>query len=99
EVGFMRALGRPLAGYTNVTAAYAERARAYRSRGPSPMDGDRPHVEIEDFDLAENLMLEVAILASGGRVVRREVAPGEELTDLTAFAQAAAELATALADG
>ena len=57
------------------------------------------HVAIEDFDRAENLMLEVAILASGGRVVRREVAPGEELTDLAAFAQAAAELASALADG
>jgi len=27
EVGFMQALGRPLAGYTNVTADYAERAR------------------------------------------------------------------------
>ncbi len=97
EVGFMRALGRPLAGYSNVTAAYAERARAYRSRGPSPMDGDRPHVEIEDFDLAENLMIEAAILASGGSVVRRGVAPGAELTDLAAFAQALGVLASTLA--
>jgi nucleoside 2-deoxyribosyltransferase len=41
EVGFMQALGRPLAGYTNVTPDYAERARAFRARGPATMDGDR----------------------------------------------------------
>jgi nucleoside 2-deoxyribosyltransferase len=97
EVGFMRGLGRPMAGYTNVAPAYADRARAYRSRGASPMDGDQQHVEIEDFGLAENLMIEVAILSSGGRVVRRQVTPGTELTDLAAFAQAAGELARILA--
>jgi nucleoside 2-deoxyribosyltransferase len=97
EVGFMRALGRALGGYTNVGPAYAERARAYRVRGPAPWDGDRPPLEIEDFGLAENLMIEMAILSSGGRVVRREVAPGAELTDLAGFAQALGELAAMLA--
>ena len=62
EVGFMQALGRPLAGYTNVTPDYAERARAFRARGPATMDGDRADLEIEDFGLAENLMIEVAIV-------------------------------------
>src|SRR5947207_7566021 len=96
EVGFMQALGRPLAGYTNVTHNYAERARAFRARGPAPMDGDRADLEIEDFGLAENLMIEVAIVSSGGRVVRRQAAPGAELTDLTAFAECLADVARVL---
>ncbi len=66
EVGFMRALGRPVFGYTNVIADYAERARAYRARGVAADDGDRADVQIEDFDGAENLMLTAAIEASGG---------------------------------
>ena len=72
----MQALGRPLAGYTNVTPDYAERARAFRARGPATMDGDRADLEIEEFGLAENLMIEVAILSSGCRVVRRDVRRG-----------------------
>ena len=40
------------------------------------MDSDRADLEIEDFGLAENLMIEVAIVASGCRVVRRAVAAG-----------------------
>jgi nucleoside 2-deoxyribosyltransferase len=97
EVGFMQALGRPLAGYTNVTADYAERARAFRARGAATMDGDRANLEIEDFGLAENLMIEVAILSSGGRVVRRQVVPGTELTDTVAFVQCLADVAERLA--
>ena len=62
EVGFMQALGRPLAGYTNVTPDYSKRAQAFRARGPAPMDADRADLEIEDFGLAENLMIEVAIV-------------------------------------
>ena len=97
EVGFMQALGRPLAGYTNVAAGYAERARTYRTRGPASMDCDRVDLEIEDFGLAENLMIEVAILSSGGRVVRRQVVPGTELTDTAGFAQCLADMAERLA--
>jgi nucleoside 2-deoxyribosyltransferase len=93
EVGFMQALGRPLAGYTNVAAGYAERARAFRARGPATMDSDRLDLEIEDFGLAENLMIEVAILSSGGRVVRRQVVAGTELTDTAGFAQCLADMA------
>ncbi len=97
EVGFMQALGRPLAGYTNVAAGYTERARTYRARGPAAMDSDRADLEIEDFGLAENLMIEVAIWSSGGRVVRREVVPGMELTDTAGFAQCLADMAERLA--
>jgi nucleoside 2-deoxyribosyltransferase len=97
EVGFMQALGRPMAGYTNVAAGYTERAQAFRARGPAAMDGDRADLEIEAFGLAENLMIEVAIVESGGRVVRRDVPAGAELTDLGAFVECLADIARVLA--
>ncbi len=52
EVGFMRALGRPVLGYTNVTADYRERAEAWRRAVPhlTLPDADHPEAEIEDFD-------------------------------------------------
>ena len=97
EVGFMQALGRPLSGYTNVTPGYTERAHAFRARGPAAMDGDRADLEVEDFGLAENLMIEVAIVSSGCRVVRRAVPAGAELTDLVAFAECLTDIARVLA--
>jgi nucleoside 2-deoxyribosyltransferase len=85
EVGFMRALGRPVLGYTNVAADYRARAEVYRSAPPPLPDFDHPEAEIEDFDGAENLMIEVAIAASGGAVVRTAVPPGEEMRDVAGF--------------
>jgi nucleoside 2-deoxyribosyltransferase len=85
EVGFMRALGRPVLGYTNVAADYRERSEQYRRVAPGLPDADAPDVEIEDFDGAENLMIEAAIEASGSGIVRRAVAPGQEMRDLAGF--------------
>jgi nucleoside 2-deoxyribosyltransferase len=83
EVGFMRALGRPVLGYTNVAAGYRERAEEYRRTSPGLPDADATDIEIEDFDGAENLMIEAAILASGGHVVRSTVPQGQEMRDLS----------------
>jgi len=91
EVGFMRALGRPVLGYTNVPDDYARRARTYRALSPHPADCDGPNIDIEDFDLADNLMIEIAIQASGSRLVRVEAAPGERMTDLRGFVLCLAE--------
>jgi nucleoside 2-deoxyribosyltransferase len=92
EVGFMRALGRPVLGYSNVGGDYRARVEAYRASGaPLPADGDRPDVEIEDFGLAENLMISIAIHEAGGSVVCRDIDPASRLTDLTAFAEALAQ--------
>ena len=99
EVGFMQALGRPVSGYTNVVPDYRERVLDLRSRGPSTMDCDRADLEVEDFGLAENLMIEIAIRACGCRVVRRKVAPGAELTDLSAFEQCLADVARVMRRG
>ncbi|MEQ1647554.1 MAG: nucleoside 2-deoxyribosyltransferase [Hyphomicrobiaceae bacterium] len=78
EVGFMRALGRPVFGYSNAPSDFAARARAFREHGFAPEDCDRADIQIEDFDLAENLMITEAITASGGSVVRHS-GPMEDL--------------------
>jgi nucleoside 2-deoxyribosyltransferase len=93
EVGFMRALGRPVLGYTNVTADYRTRAELYRSAPPPLPDFDHPEAEIEDFESAENLMIEVAIVASGGTVVRTAAPPGEEMRNLAGFEACLAQAA------
>jgi nucleoside 2-deoxyribosyltransferase len=96
EVGFMRALGRPVLGYTNVVADYRARCEAYRRAAPPLPDADCPDAEIEDFDGAENLMIEAAIIASGGTVVRTAVPPGVEMRDLTGFRACLMQAAQAL---
>jgi nucleoside 2-deoxyribosyltransferase len=85
EVGFMRALGRPVLGYTNTPLDYRYRAEMQRSLPRLPYEGDRADLDIEDFDLAENLMIEIAIIESGGHLVRQAVEPGQEMTDTQGF--------------
>jgi nucleoside 2-deoxyribosyltransferase len=81
EVGYMRALGRPVLGYTNTPLDLRERS----AMGRAAIDSDAEGVEIEDFGLAENLMIEIAIMESGGTLVRHAEAPGAEMTDLAGF--------------
>lgn len=95
EVGFMRALGRPVLGYTNIAGPYRTRAEAFRAAALTWQDSDRPHIEIEDFDLAENLMIDIALRETGHPPVALSVPPGEELTHLEGFKQCLA-LAAAL---
>lgn len=85
EVGFMRALARPVLGYTNTPLDYVPRAETVRAQPRLPFDADAPEVAIEDFDLSENLMIEIAIEATGSRLVRHHAPEGQEMTDLTAF--------------
>src|SRR5262249_44680395 len=86
EVGFMRALERPVLGYTNTVADLRERSEMGRSGGVRlAFDSDAPDVGVEDFGLAENLMIEIAVMESGASVVRPAVPAGAEMTDLTAF--------------
>ena len=96
EVGFMRALGRPVAGYTNARDDYRDRSHAFRIGTTHHFDADRPHIEVEDFGLAENLMIEIAIAESGCSVVRNQVAAAVQMTDLTGLRRSLAELAKVL---
>jgi nucleoside 2-deoxyribosyltransferase len=85
EVGYMRALGRPVLGYTNTTLDLKRRSEMVRAVGRLAFDVDGPEVAIEDFELAENLMIAIAIVESGGAVVCKDVAAGAEMTDLAGF--------------
>ena len=82
EIGFMRALGRPVLGYSNTPADYATRARATAERTAGIWDAESTIAQIEDFGLAENLMIAVAILDAGGEFITQQVAPDRMLSDL-----------------
>jgi len=82
ELGFMRALGRPVFGWSNMEADFASRTRAFCGvAGETDPEG----MLIEDFALGDNLMIAGAILASGGVFTRRDVAQDEIWSDLAAF--------------
>jgi nucleoside 2-deoxyribosyltransferase len=100
ELGFMCALGKPVFAYTNVAANHFTRIKAQyngvaaidetgRYRGP---DG----LSIENFDMADNLMLHGGILRRGGVVIVGN-APEEALyTDLEAYKRCLAAAAEQL---
>jgi len=67
ELGFARALEKPLFGYTNDAEKFTDRTLGFLNRVNKRDDGrieDRYHMEIEDFDLTDNLMIDGAIYAS-----------------------------------
>lgn len=69
EMGFMRALGRPVFGYTTHPDLFADRTRQFCA-GPvrQRQDGYFEDVDgllIEDFGLADNLMMAIAANESG----------------------------------
>lgn len=84
EIGFMRALGRPCFAYSNVTLDYAARVRATPDPAQAAWDHETRRADIEDFGLAENLMIAIAVLDAGGHFVVRD-APDQTLSDLAAF--------------
>jgi nucleoside 2-deoxyribosyltransferase len=86
ELGFMRALGRPVFGWSNDASHYADRTRAFL--GPV---GDG--MEIESFDLADNLMIEGAITSSGGAMLIEAVPAPHRWTRLSAFERCLAAVA------
>ncbi|WP_083567009.1 nucleoside 2-deoxyribosyltransferase [Hyphomicrobium sp. CS1GBMeth3] len=85
EIGFMQALGKPIFGYANVTADYAGRVRATPEHAQAHWDSETRRSDIEDFGLAENLMIAIAVLDSSGHFVVREVHPEQVLSDLEGF--------------
>lgn len=85
EIGFMRALGKAVFGYTNAGAVeYRVRAEAWRARTGLPFDCDRPGYEIEDFAQIDNLMMTVAIKETPAELLAHQ-APGADMADLAAF--------------
>jgi nucleoside 2-deoxyribosyltransferase len=97
ELGFMRALGKKVLGYSNVAADFVPRtlgflgATAMRDAGGRWRDAAA--MAVEDFGLADNLMIDGGIHEAGGLFVRREVPEAERWSDLAGFEACARALA------
>jgi nucleoside 2-deoxyribosyltransferase len=72
ELGYMAGQGKRLYGYTNVAGDLKTRVA---------VDG----YDIEDFELADNLMCEGVIRRSGGVFIRHSADPARLIDDLTGF--------------
>ena len=89
EVGYARALGKPVFGYATTQTPYAARVRAMPG---TTANHDADGLLIEDFGLFENLMLVCGIDESGGAMLTA-AAP---LWSLDVFARAVALIARRL---
>jgi nucleoside 2-deoxyribosyltransferase len=98
ELGFMRALGRPIFAWSNTEIAFTARTLdAIGARHtPEGTWRDGEGLLVEDFGCVDNLMIDAAVLASGGVLVTRAVPLERRWTDLEAFAVCVAEAARVL---
>jgi len=91
EVGYMIGQGKPAIGYSLSPLTYRHRA------------GNRPHDDlghaIEDFDLADNLMIECGIVESGGQLFVAEYGSELEFFEAGLFEKCARALAGKLPVG
>ncbi len=94
ELGFMRALGRPIFGYATTATRFLERTRAMIPTVQRDDDlFDEAGMLVENFGLFDNLMLDGAIAASTGAMIIVEKGD-DRWADLSAFqkcVEAAAE--------
>jgi nucleoside 2-deoxyribosyltransferase len=63
ELGWFLGIGKPAYGYSNSAEVFAARTRAQMARAPDELPG----ISVEDFGLADNLMIEGAL--PGGLVL------------------------------
>jgi nucleoside 2-deoxyribosyltransferase len=98
EMGFMRALGRPIFAYSHDERPFKDRVAAFgglRQR-PTGEHEDVDGMAIEPFALHDNLMLAGGVAASAGCLIIASVPPDERYTSLAAFEQCAARAAATL---
>jgi nucleoside 2-deoxyribosyltransferase len=93
EVGFARGLGKPVFGYSNSDLSFFERVEKSESAplkvraeaDPTMAFEDKDHMGIEQFGLAENLMIAGAIHDSGASIFQAKTKRSVRYTDLAAF--------------
>lgn len=94
EMGFMAATGKPVLGYTHVAANFEQRSRRYYERSCETLiDPYSAGTSIEQFGMADNLMMAGAAHDAGFPVVVAQVAPGCELTACDGFEACLKQLA------
>jgi nucleoside 2-deoxyribosyltransferase len=79
ELGYMAAKGKPIFAYTNDNRLYSDRLTH------STPDLDENGMSIEPFQMHDNLMLEGAIVTSGGELKTGNSQSEAYYTDLTLF--------------
>jgi nucleoside 2-deoxyribosyltransferase len=86
ELGYMAGRGKLCLGYSNDPSTYADRVRGMTKVTPS---GGRPIDEqgltVEDFGLADNLMMIHALDLHGCALVKPQQRPADIYRDLSAF--------------
>jgi nucleoside 2-deoxyribosyltransferase len=93
EVGFARGLGKPVFGSSNRDLSFFDRVAEFDAKPLKERVGAPPTMRFEDsdamgieqFGLAENLMIVGAIHDSGGSVVQTRTERAARYTDLVAF--------------
>jgi nucleoside 2-deoxyribosyltransferase len=97
ELGFMRALGRPVLGYSNAGGNFTARSlaalRGAMRRRATGLWEDADGMEVEDFGLTDNLMIDGGIAAAGGVFVVNAVEEAARWRDLGGFTRCVAHLA------
>jgi len=94
EMGYMAALGKPVAGYTHITTPFHHRSSRYYEHGRSDLlETYSAGTSVELFEMPDNLMMVGAVYSAGLNVQQIEVSPGEELTSLAGFRKCLEELA------
>jgi nucleoside 2-deoxyribosyltransferase len=100
EMGFMRALGRPVFAYSNDARPFLDRVAAFCGsklrRRPTGEHEDSDGMAIEPFALHDNLMLAGSIVSSGGCLVAEQTPHAERYTSLAAFERCVARAAATL---
>jgi nucleoside 2-deoxyribosyltransferase len=96
EMGFGRALGLPVLGYSNVALPFIDRARARFGTRVATDSLGRPAADgmaLEDFGMIDNLMLHGAVHHSGFPVLAEDVPAVERYASLAIFAKLVALVA------
>lgn len=93
EVGYARGRGLPVFGYSNHHLPFFDRVRKFNAKPLKHRPGSEPTMAFEDsdkmgveqFGLADNLMVIGAIHESGGGIVVGRTKRRDRYTDLSAF--------------
>jgi nucleoside 2-deoxyribosyltransferase len=103
ELGFMRALNRPVFGWSTGHADFSARTRAFLGAAATVAeDGvwrDHEGLALESFGCLDNLMIDGAVAASGGVLEVAEPAGGDRWSDLAAFERCVRRAAAVLLGG
>jgi len=103
ELGFMRALNRPVFGWSNGHPVFLARTRAFLGDAATLTESgvwrDGEGMALESFGCLDNLMIDGAVVASGGVLEVAELAAAARWADLAAFERCVVRAASVLSGG